>query len=265
MTVPAAMRIALGVEYLGTAFCGWQSHPGQRTVQQELEGALSKVADHAVATTAAGRTDSGVHAYQQVVHFDTGAVRSPYAWLLGTNTHLPEDVSLRWVQPVAAGFHARYGAIARSYRYVIHNARARSALLLDRAGWWPQALDAEAMHASAQTLVGEHDFSSFRDSQCQSPTAMRNVHAIDVARRGDFVVIDVRANAFLHHMVRNIAGTLADVGLGKLPVAAVATILAVRDRRRAGMTAPPGGLYFTGPQYPSEFALPDPPRPWFPG
>jgi tRNA pseudouridine38-40 synthase len=258
-------RIALGVEYVGSGFVGWQANSGLRSLQGELEGALSKVADHAVNVVAAGRTDAGVHAFQQVVHFDSQATRSEYAWLLGTNTNLPPDVCLRWVRPVPDEFHARYAALSRAYRYVIHNERARSALLYQRAGWWPQPLDAQAMHAAAQSLIGERDFSAFRDSQCQSPTPMRNMHSIRVARSGEFVVIDVRANAFLHHMVRNIAGTLVEVGLGKQPPRWVAEVLASRSRIHAGMTAAAAGLYFAGPQYPAEFALPEPPVPWFPG
>jgi tRNA pseudouridine38-40 synthase len=258
-------RIALGVEYAGSAFSGWQTNGELRTVQLTLERALASVADHPVDVTAAGRTDAGVHALQQVVHFDSTAPRSAYAWLLGCNTRLPADLALRWVQPVADDFHARHAARARSYRYVIHNLRARSALWDQRTAWWPQPLDAVAMHEAGQALLGERDFSAFRDSQCQSPTPMRNVHALSVRRHGDFVVLDVRANAFLHHMVRNIAGTLVEVGLGKQPVAWVGEVLRARSRPRAGMTAPAQGLYFVGPQYPAEFALPDPPRPWFPG
>ncbi len=257
-------RYAAGVEYLGTAFSGWQALKGLRTVQATLEAALSRVADHPVTIVAAGRTDAGVHALQQVIHFDTDARRSDYAWLLGTNTNLSQDLNLRWIQPVADAFHARYKAVARGYRYVIQNHRARSALLFNRAAWWPQPLDAEAMHAAAQCLIGEHDFSAFRDSQCQSPTAMRRLISIDVQRRGDFVVLDVCGNAFLHHMVRNLTGTLAEVGLGRQPPSWVAEVLASRDRKQAGMTAPAAGLYFVGPQYPAEFALPPPPAPWFP-
>ncbi|MFA5937959.1 MAG: tRNA pseudouridine(38-40) synthase TruA [Sinimarinibacterium sp.] len=260
----AVTRYAAGVEYVGTEFSGWQAIDQRRTVQNELERALAKVAAHPVATTAAGRTDSGVHGLQQVIHFDSAASRSAYAWLLGVNSNLPADLSLRWIMPVPERFHARYGALRRRYRYVVHNHRARSALLWQRTGWWPQTLDATAMDAAAQCLAGEHDFSAFRDSQCQSPTAVRRVESIAVRRAGDFVVIDICGNAFLHHMVRNITGTLALVGLGKQPVGWVAEILAGRDRRRAGMTAPAGGLYFVGPEYPAEFALPPPPRPWFP-
>lgn len=260
----AVTRYAAGIEYVGTEFSGWQGLRGRRTVQAELEQALGKVAAHALVATAAGRTDAGVHALQQVVHFDSPAPRSEYAWLLGTNTNLPADLSLRWITPVPQRFHARHDALRRRYRYVIHNHRARSALLRHRAAWWPQTLDVAAMHAAAQCLLGERDFSAFRDSECQSPTAMRRLESVDVTRRGDFVVIDVCGNAFLHHMVRNITGTLALVGLGKQPVEWVADVLASRDRRRAGMTAPADGLYFVGPEYPAEFALPPPPQPWFP-
>ncbi len=257
-------RFAAGIEYVGTEYCGWQALQGRRTVQQELERALSRVADHAITVTAAGRTDAGVHALQQVVHFDAVAERSGYAWLLGTNSNLAPDLSLSWIQAVPAHFHARHAAQRRRYRYVMHNRRARSALLRQRAAWWPQALDASAMHVAAQALIGELDFSAFRDSQCQSPTPMRRLESIEVRRRGDFVVIDVCGNAFLHHMVRNIAGTLALVGVGKQAVDWVAEVLASRDRRRAGMTAPAEGLYFVGPEYPAEFGLPPPPQPWFP-
>jgi tRNA pseudouridine38-40 synthase len=257
-------RYAAGIDYVGTEFAGWQALQRFRTAQGELEAALSKVAAHPLRVTAAGRTDAGVHALQQVVHFDSEAVRSDYAWLLGSNRYLPRDLSVRWLQPVSDDFHARYKAIARSYRYVIHNHRARSALLFNRSGWWPQPLAAEAMHEAAQALIGEQDFSAFRDSQCQSKTAVRRISSITVSRSGDFVVIDICGNAFLHHMVRNITGTLAEVGLGKRPVAWVAQVLAGRDRRQGGITAPAGGLYFVGPQYGAEFALPPPPRPWFP-
>lgn len=257
-------RWTAGVEYLGTRYGGWQKLSGVNSLQSTLEEALSKVADHRVATTAAGRTDAGVHAFQQVIHFDSDAPRTAYAWLLGTNSNLPKDMSLRWIQEVNPQFHARYKAHARRYRYVIHNHRARSALLLNRASWWPQDLDAEVMHRAAQALVGEHDFSAFRDSQCQSPTAIRELKSLHVSRQGEFVVLDICANAFLHHMVRNITGTLAEIGLGKRPESWAAEVLASRLRKQGGMTAPPEGLYFIGPEYPAEFAIPEPPQPWFP-
>lgn len=258
-------RWAAGVEYIGTAYGGWQAQKRVNSVQGVVEEALAKVANHPLRVTCSGRTDAGVHAFQQVIHFDTESVRSPYAWLLGTNTNLPHDVSLRWVQPVADHFSARFSSLARHYRYVIHTHSARSALLFNRVGWWPQHLDAEAMHEAAQVLVGEHDFSAFRDSQCQAHSPVRTIRHIKIQRQGEFITIDICANAFLHHMVRNITGTLGHVGLGKQPVAWVAEVLEGRDRTKAAVNAPPGGLYFVGPEYPAEFALPEPPRPWFPG
>lgn len=257
-------RWAAAVEYLGTAYSGWQSQSHAPSVQGALEAALSKVAAHPVAVSAAGRTDTGVHAFSQIVHFDSEARRSDYAWLLGTNSNLPEDVSLRWVQPVRADFHARHSAIARRYRYVIHNSRSRSALLEKRATWINWTLDAEAMHRAAQALVGELDFSAFRGSECQSTTPMRCVTDIGVRREGDFVLLSIRANAFLHHMVRNIAGTLIEVGQGKRPEAWVAEVLASRDRTLAGMNAPAAGLYFVAADYPDEFGLPATPDFWLP-
>ena len=265
MTEPVrSARWAAGVEYLGGAYAGWQEQEGARSVQGELERALSQVADHAVAVTAAGRTDAGVHALQQVVHFDASVVRSVYAWTLGTNSNLPPDISLRWVRESTDTFHARFSAVQRRYRYVIHNHRARSALLEGRVGWWTHPLDAEVMHAAAQALVGEHDFSAFRDSQCQSKTPMRRVLSIAVFRRGDFVVLDVCGNAFLHHMVRNITGVLAEIGQGRRPRSWAREVLDLRDRTQAGMTVPACGLYFIGPEYPAEFALPAAPAPFFP-
>lgn len=258
-------RWAAGVEYVGSGYAGWQRLPNQITAQATLEAALSRVANHPIEVVCAGRTDSGVHARQQVVHFDTAAERDEHAWVLGCNSLLPEDLSLRWVKPVDRSFHARFGAIARGYHYRIHNDRGRSALWARRAGWWPQTLDAEAMHRAAQCLVGEHDFSAFRSSHCQAPSAIRRVTAISVKRSMDQIAIDVVGNAFLHHMVRNIVGSLAEVGLQRRSEDWVATVLAQRDRRLAGMTAPAGGLYFLGPTYADVFALPPPPpAPIFP-
>ncbi len=257
-------RWAAGIEYLGTAYCGWQSQAGLAAVQTEVEKSLSAIADHPVAVHAAGRTDAGVHAFQQVVHFDSDAARTSYAWLLGGNSQMKADVSLRWVQEVSADFHARHSAVERSYRYVIHISAARSALLQGRVAWHTRALDADAMHRSAQALVGEHDFSAFRDSECQSPTPMRDLRRISVRASGEFLVLEVSANAFLHHMVRNIAGSLLEVGQGKREAAWIRALLLGRDRTQAGMTAEAAGLYFIGPTYPAEFALPPPPQPWFP-
>jgi tRNA pseudouridine38-40 synthase len=257
-------RYAAGIEYAGTAFSGWQALAGRRTVQEVVEQALSRISAQPVRTITAGRTDTGVHAVQQVVHFDADAQRSEHAWLLGTNSMLPDDVAMRWIVPVPDRFHARYGALRRRYRYVLHNHRVRSALFRYRAGWWPQMLDADAMHRAAQALVGRHDFSALRGSQCQSPTAVRTIEAISVRRSGDMLSFDVCGNAFLHHMVRNIVGTLLLVGLGKERVEWVGEVLASLDRTRAGMTAPAEGLYFMGPEYPAEFALPALPALIFP-
>ena len=226
---------------------------------------LTSVGDHAIKVVAAGRTDAGVHAYQQVVHFESGADRAPQAWLLGSNTHLPGDISLRWVQAVDPSFNARRSATLRHYRYVMLNARARSGLLDDRAARIIATLDAEAMQRAAQALVGEHDFSAFRDADCQSKSPVRKVHAISVRRLDEFVVLDIAANAFLHHMVRNIAGTLIVIGQNKQPESWTGTLLKGRNRSLSGMTAEACGLYFVGPEYPPQFGLPAPPAPWFPG
>lgn len=254
-------RIALGIEYDGTAFAGWQAQSHATGVQSAVESALSGVADHAVAVTAAGRTDAGVHATGQVVHFDTLAERSDRAWVLGANTHLRPDVSVLWAQVVQPEFHARFSAEARSYRYVIRNAPARPSLDRDRACWVREPLDAARMHEAAQVLVGSHDFSSFRAAECQSHTPVRRLESIAVDRREALLTIDVTANAFLHHMVRNIAGVLIAVGRGKRPAQWVREVLEVKDRRLGGVTAPPQGLYLVGVRYPVDFALPAQPQP----
>lgn len=257
-------RWAAGVEYLGTAYSGWQWQGHAPSVQQEVERVLSRVADHAVKVTAAGRTDARVHACNQVIHFDSDAARAPHAWLFGANSQLPRDISLRWVQAVDAGFHARYSATARRYRYVMFTSRARSALLDGRAAWLIGRLDAAAMDRAAQALVGEHDFSGYRDAGCQSRTPMRNVHAVSVRGHGDFVLLDIQANAFLHHMVRNIAGVLMAIGQGERPESWAKAVLDGRVRAEGGVTAVPDGLYFIGPEYPAGFGLPAAPQPWFP-
>ena len=256
------MRYALGVEYDGGGFLGWQrlSKSGTpddtTTVQAALEGALSSVADAQVDTICAGRTDAGVHAQCQVVHFDSDARRDPRGWLLGATTRLPPAVCVRWCRPVADDFHARFSARARRYRYTLVNRLARPALERQYLGWEKMPLDAGAMHRAAQALLGENDFSAFRTVHCQSPHAMRNLHAISVARQGERVVIDVQANAFLHHMVRNIVGSLLLVGAGEKPEGWIGEVLALRDRNRAGPTAPPQGLVFVGPLYPDQWQLP---------
>lgn len=234
-------------------------------MQQAVERVLSAVADHPVRTIAAGRTDAGVHAWQQVIHFESPSRRNARAWLLGSNSQLPRDVALRWVQPVALDFNARRSAVLRRYRYVIYNSSSRPGLLSQQVAWVIPALDAEPMQQAAQALVGEHDFSAFRDSQCQSKSPVRNIHAIAVKRWDDYLIIDISANAFLHHMVRNIAGTLMPIGTGERPIEWAGEVLAGRKRSAAGITAPPTGLYFIGPQYPDTFGLPLPPVPPFPG
>ena len=250
-------RIALGVEYDGSHFCGWQiqSH-GTRTVQDEIQKALSTVADHPVQVVCAGRTDTGVHATGQVVHFDTHAQRKLKAWVMGVNTHLPDDVCVHWAKQVDTRFSARFSATMRRYRYVIQQRAARPALYSHRVTWVYNDLNIEAMYAAAQALLGENDFSSFRSSACQSEHAMRFVESISVASESGFVYIDIRANAFLHHMVRNIVGSLLKVGTGERSVAWMAELLALKDRTQAGPTASAEGLYLVAVQYPDEYELP---------
>jgi len=251
------MRVALGVQYDGSGFRGWQAQqPGTRTVQTVLEQALAKVANHPVRLVCAGRTDAGVHGVGQVAHFDTTAVRSARAWVLGGNAHLPLDISLNWAQEAPKDFHARFSALARRYRYVILNRPQRSALWRERATWHYRLLDAERMQKAGQALVGEHDFSSFRAAECQARHPIRDIHELTIRRHGDSVVLDVEANAFLHHMVRNIAGVLMAIGAGDRPVEWVREVLEQRDRTQAGVTAPAAGLYLLAVRYPERFRLP---------
>lgn len=250
------MRYALGIEYDGTDFLGWQRLSHGPTVQAALEAALGFVAATPIEVTCAGRTDSGVHAYGQVAHFDSEVVRAPYAWMMGANSRLPTAAAVRWVQPVDPAFHARYGAIARRYRYRVLNRQPRPALNARYVAWERRPLDAERMHRAAQALVGEHDFSAFRTAQCQAKHPRRCVHAIAVRRHDDEVQIEVQANAFLHHMVRNIVGSLLPIGYGEQAENWMATLLRGRDRGEAGPTAPAQGLCFLGPVYPAEFGLP---------
>jgi tRNA pseudouridine38-40 synthase len=252
----APLRIALGIEYDGTDFLGWQRLSHGNTVQAAVESALSFVADAMIDVTCAGRTDAGVHARCQVVHFDTNAQRTERNWVLGANSRLPRSVAVRWARGVGEAFHARYSAIARRYRYLILNRPVRAALDARYVAWERVPLDAQAMHAAAQALVGEHDFSAFRTVACQANSPMRNVHAIDVARSGDEVAIEIQANAFLHHMVRNIVGSLLPIGRGERAEAWLGELLRGRDRRVAGPTAPASGLTFLAPRYPAEWNLP---------
>ncbi len=249
-------RFAAGLEYDGRAYSGWQFQPGLNTVQDALQRALSRVADSQVDCVCAGRTDAGVHALAQVVHFDSEAVRTERAWRLGANSYLPNDVSVAWVREIAPHFHARFSATARSYRYVIFNRDSRHALEFGRATWERRPLDAPRMHAAAQVLLGEHDFSAFRAIECQSKSPLRRVEALEVRRAGNSVTLEITANAFLHHMVRNVAGLLLSVGHGESAPARVAQVLAGRDRKANAATAPPDGLYLTAVRYPAEFGLP---------
>lgn len=226
------------------------------TVQSELERGLGTVAVKPVRVHCAGRTDTGVHACAQVIHFDAPVSRSLKAWVLGTNTHLPNDIRVIWAKEVPADFHARFSALSRRYRYIICNTRVRPALLNGQVSWQRRPLDADLMQEEAQCLAGEADFSSFRAASCQSNTAMRNIHAINVSRRGELVIIDIQANAFLHHMVRNIAGSLMVIGSGQKQKGWLADLLAKKDRNQAADTAAPDGLYLARVDYPEKFSLP---------
>lgn len=259
------MRYALGVEYDGSEFSGWQRldrpdgsvRRNEATVQSAVEAALSFVAGHRVDTTCAGRTDAGVHAACQVVHFDSDAIREPRAWMLGTTSRLPPSVCAHWCVAVGDDFHARFSARARRYRYRILNRPVRPALGRQYLSWERQPLDAAAMHRAAQALVGEHDFSAFRAAQCQATHARRNLQRIAVSRTGGIVEVEVQANAFLHHMVRNIVGSLLHVGRGDAGESWMAELLRERDRTVAGATAPSSGLVFIGPRYPASCGLPE--------
>lgn len=249
-------RIVLGIEYDGSGFFGWQWQPNRPSVQGELENALSKVANHPVSVICAGRTDTGVHALEQVVHFDANVERDLHAWLLGGNSYLPDGIRIIWVKQAVRDFHARYSAIARLYRYVILNRPVKSALLGKQTTWCYHPLDAEIMNKAAQHLVGNHDFSSFRAQGCQSKSPVRIVHFVDVYRDGDKVIIGICANAFLHHMVRNIAGVLIDIGLGKQAEDWTLVLLATKKRELGGVTAPPYGLYLESVYYPACYGIP---------
>nr|WP_178086401.1 tRNA pseudouridine(38-40) synthase TruA [Pseudomonas sp. GV071] len=251
-------RIALGVEYKGSRYRGWQRQAsGVATIQEELEKALSRVADSPVVLNCAGRTDAGVHACGQVVHFDTQAERTLKAWVMGANINLPHDISVTWAKVMPAHFHARFKAIARRYRYVIYNDQIRPAHLGEEITWNHRPLDVERMREAAQYLVGEHDFSAFRAGQCQAKSPIKKMHHLRVTQHGKMIVLDLRANAFLHHMVRNIAGVLMTIGAGERPVEWMKEVLESRIRRTGGVTAHPFGLYLVQVEYPAEFVLPE--------
>lgn len=251
------VRIALVVAYDGTDFVGWQTQANGRSVQSVLEAAAGAVADEPVAIAAAGRTDAGVHALGQVVHFDTHARRTPRQWRLGINSNLPADVTVHWAGEMPADFDARRSALARRYRYEIVTGELRP-VLERRHVWWVRArLDCAAMTAAATAWLGEHDFSAFRAAECQSTTPMRRLDAVRIARRGERVSIEVTANAFVYHMVRNLVGTLVEIGRGRRPYTWAAELLAGRDRTRAGATAPAAGLMLVGVRYAERFGVPD--------
>jgi tRNA pseudouridine38-40 synthase len=250
------MKFAFIAEYDGSDYRGWQRQGEARTVQREIEDALSFVANHTVKVTAAGRTDAGVHACGQVLHIETDARRENHAWLFGANSRLPQDISLRWCSPVADDFNARFSAQSRSYRYVILNRPLRSGLWGKRCAWVCQPIDAARMHEAAQALLGEHDFAAFRAAGCQARTSVREVREIAVHRHQDLVVLEITANGFLHNMVRIIAGSLLRIGKREHPGVWLQELLRGRDRRASGATAPAHGLYLSAVSYPPRFAIP---------
>jgi tRNA pseudouridine38-40 synthase len=287
-------RVVLGVQYDGARWQGWQTQPHRQTVQDQLEAALQRFSTTPIATTCAGRTDSGVHALEQIVHFDTPIARDAFSWVRGTNAFLPPTIAVRWAcelpwvddaaiagASAAAqaaglhgtaregaeslaqfGFHARFSAIARTYHYVLYNHAVRSPLLAGKVGWTFRPLDADRMHRAAQHLIGEHDFTSFRAVECQAKSPVRKMESIAVRRHGDMIVFTLKANAFLHHMVRNIVGSLIVVGSGKQDPQWMGQVLALRDRSRAAPTFMPDGLYLAGVDYPDSWALPQEARSW---
>jgi tRNA pseudouridine38-40 synthase len=250
------MRIAAIVEYDGSRFSGWQWQDDAPSVQEAVEKALSQVADEPIRVTVAGRTDAGVHASAQVIHFDTGARRSDYAWLRGGNSNLPNEVALLWAGEVSAEFHARFSASGRAYRYVILNRSVRPTFLARRVTHEYRPLDVQRMQLAARSLIGQHDFSSFRAMQCQAKSPVRELRRLDVNRHGEFVVIEAAANAFLHHMVRNLAGVLMDIGAGDREPGWAIEVLEARDRTLGGITAAPYGLYLTAVEYPAPCRIP---------
>lgn len=252
----AAVRIAVGLEYDGTAFCGWQMQPSGCAIQNAFERALSAIASARVTAVCAGRTDAGVHALGQVAHFDVAVARPLTAWVRGVNSHLPRSIAVTWAREVPAQFHARYSARARTYRYVLLNRRERPGILHGRVGWYHHALDLEAMRDAARHLLGEHDFSAFRSAECQSRSAVRRLFAIEIERVDSLVTFDVRGNAFLHNMVRIIVGCLIEVGIGKRPPAWLAQVRDARERARAAATADAAGLYLACVSYDEDWGLP---------
>ncbi len=249
------MRIALCVEYDGSQYHGWQAQPGLRTVQEVLEKALTKVADSEITVVCAGRTDTGVHATNQIIHFDCTKHRLIRSWIHGTNSFLPKDVCIKWGKEMPDSFNARYSAVSRHYRYIIYNSAIRPSLMRSNVTWQYRHIEHKLMQTASDYLLGENDFTSFRSVECQSNTPMRNIHKLQVLRKGNLIIIDITANAFLHHMVRNIAGVLIAVGSGKHPPNWVNDVLQGKDRRLGAETAPPYGLYLVAVAYPKEFGI----------
>lgn len=257
-----AGMIVLGLEYCGAAYCGWQRQavPGvadRSTIQGVLESALSAIADAPISVIAAGRTDAGVHAALQVVHFESKANRPLSAWVRGVNAHLPSDVAVRWAVEMPEDFHARFSALSRHYTYWLVDSPARPGLLAQRIGWFHLPLDVSCMREAAQCLVGEHDFSSFRSSECQAKSPVKHMYAVDVTRVGAHIRIRFHADAFLHHMVRNIVGALVYIGACKVPPSQMRAWLQARDRRQLPPTFSAAGLYLCGIEYPARFSLPE--------
>jgi tRNA pseudouridine38-40 synthase len=250
------MRWALGVSYNGQAYDGWQSQPSGRTVQDKLEGALAQFAAQPIATVCAGRTDAGVHGLMQVVHFDTEVQRAEFSWVRGTNTFLPPDIAVQWAKPVPDAFHSRASARARRYAYVLLESPVRPSIEAGRAGWVFRPLDAQAMQEAAAHLVGEHDFTSFRASACQARSPVKTLQPVQISRRGPYWRFDFEANAFLHHMIRNLMGCLVAVGQGLQPPGWMKEVLEARSRDAAAPTFSPDGLYFLGPVYEDHWGLP---------
>ena len=250
------MRIALGIEYDGRAFCGWQFQDHSPSVQEAVEKALSKVANHAVRVVCAGRTDTGVHATEQVIHFDTEVHREAFQWVKGANANLPDEVTILWAQEISEDFHARFKAFRRTYRYIIFSRKVRPSYLNGLVTWDYRTLDEERMQEAAHYLVGEHDFTSYRALGCQAKSPVRTLYQFNVSREGDFIYLDIEANAFLHHMVRNMAGVLMTIGASEQQPGWAKEILGLRDRTLSGITAPPHGLYLVRVDYPEEFILP---------
>lgn len=248
-------KYVAGIQYDGFGYSGWQIQNNADSVQQHVEETLSQIANESVTVFCSGRTDAGVHAREQVIHFESHAKRSDHAWRKGCNTKLPGDIRVMWCHEVEESFHARFSAIARQYRYVIYNAEVESALLKNRVNWVPYALNVDSMHTAGQALLGENDFTSFRASSCQANTAFRNIHKLSVTKDDDFIFIDITANAFLHHMVRNIVGSLIEVGREKQSTEWIKLLLLEKNRTKAGVTAKANGLYFIRAIYPLHYQL----------